>query len=498
MHELRTVGAKNVKSHWIINAISATVPSSSVFKLAQRADVASIWLDQKITLPKQPEKSNITAAAIYLQLFTQSDYGDYAIDATTLWNLGYQGNGIKIAILDTGIDKTHPMLDDLDDNPATNDPKVILEKCFTYENKVTDGNGHGTHVAGIAAGTPQKVPVLNGSYAWYSGAGRYLDNILEYTFNLTNVSSATLKFSTWYYTTWSDYCYVEVSTDGGVTWNVLDVYSGYSGSNKLINMSYDLTPYTGNVVIVRFEYITDYSVYPGWFIDDVAVPEIGFYDNVESGGLASNVSGWSVVKQPVISGVAPKALLMNGKVLTDDGWGMTSWIISGIEWAVYNNADIISMSLGGWQGDGSGKDPLSLAVENARNAGKVVVVAAGNSGSGESTISTPAVSRGAIAVAASDRYDTITWWSSRGPTGDGRVGVDVAAPGDGIISSVPLRGFAQRSFRICYPVRNFNGDSARCWSSSTAPSGISGNEPRFNRKGFKEFCKTDSCMGLRL
>lgn len=390
------------------------------------------------------------------------------------------------------------MLDDLDDNPATNDPKVILEKCFTYENKVTDGNGHGTHVAGIAAGTPQKVPVLNGSYAWYSGAGRYLDNILEYTFNLTNVSSTTLKFSTWYYTTWSDYCYVEVSTDGGVTWNVLDVYSGYSGSNKLINMSYDLTPYTGNVVIVRFEYITDYSVYPGWFIDDVAVPEIGFYDNVESGGLASNVSGWSVVKQPVISGVAPKALLMNGKVLTDDGWGMTSWIISGIEWAVYNNADIISMSLGGWQGDGSGKDPLSLAVENARNAGKVVVVAAGNSGSGESTISTPAVSRGAIAVAASDRYDTITWWSSRGPTGDGRVGVDVAAPGDGIISSVPLRGFAQRSFRICYPVRNFNGDSARCWSSSTAPSGISGNEPRFNRKGFKEFCKTDSCMGLRL
>jgi len=430
MRELRNIGAKSVKSHWIINAISATIPSNSVFKLAQRADVASIWLDQNITLPKPPEKSNITA--VYSQFFSQPDYGDYAINATNLWNLGYLGDGIKIAILDTGIDRTHPMLDG----------KVILEKCFTFENKVTDGNGHGTHVAAIAAGTPQKVPVFNGSYAWYSNAGNNLDNVLEYTFNLTGVSSATLNFSTWYYTEpWYDYCYVEVSTDGGVTWSVLDVYTGYSGSNRMINMSYNLTPYAGNVTIVRFEYVTDYSVvYPGWFIDDVSVPEIGFYDNVESGGLASNVSGWSVIKQPVISGVAPKALLMNGKVLTDGGWGLTSWIISGIEWAVYNNADVISMSLGGWQGDGSGKDPLSMAVENARNAGKVVVVAAGNAGSGEATISSPAISKGAIAVAASNRYDMVTWWSSRGPAGNGRVGVDVAAPGDGIISAVPLGG----------------------------------------------------------
>ncbi len=438
MRELSSIGAKGVKSHWIINAISATVPSNSVIRLAQRADVESIWLDQNVTLPKPPEKSNITA--LYPQYFTQPDYGDYAINATDMWNLGYKGDGIKIAILDTGIDRTHPMLDDLDDNPATNDPKVIAEACFTFENKVTDGNGHGTHVAGIAAGTPQKVPVFNGSYAWYSNAGNNLDSILEYTFDLTGVSSATLNFSTWYFTEpWCD-CYVEVSTDG-VTWDVLDVYNGYSGSNSMVNMSYNLTPYAGNTVIVRFEYVTDFSVvYPGWYVDDISVPEIGFYDDVESGGFASSVSGWSVVEQPVISGVAPKALLMNGKVLTDEGWGLTSWIIGGIEWAVYNHADIISMSLGGWQGDGSGKDPLSMAVENARNAGKVVVVAAGNAGSGEATISSPAVSKGAIAVAASDRYDAVTWWSSRGPAGDGRVGVDVAAPGDGIISAVPTGG----------------------------------------------------------
>jgi subtilisin family serine protease len=75
------------------------------------------------------------------------------------------GSGIIIAILDTGIDKNHPDLDDLDDNPLTNDPKVIGEKCYcdfsgpccpdgtTESDNATDDEGHGTHCAGIAAGT---------------------------------------------------------------------------------------------------------------------------------------------------------------------------------------------------------------------------------------------------------------------------------------------------------------------------------------------------------
>jgi subtilisin family serine protease len=68
-------------------------------------------------------------------------------------NIGYNGSGIRIAILDSGINKTHPDLDDLDDDPTTNDPKVILERDFTGENITIDPDGHGTECAGVAAGT---------------------------------------------------------------------------------------------------------------------------------------------------------------------------------------------------------------------------------------------------------------------------------------------------------------------------------------------------------
>lgn len=64
------------------------------------------------------------------------------------------GEGVVIAVLDTGIDASHPFLDDLDDDPGTSDPKVIAFRDFVngFPNPYDD-NGHGTHVAAIAAGT---------------------------------------------------------------------------------------------------------------------------------------------------------------------------------------------------------------------------------------------------------------------------------------------------------------------------------------------------------
>jgi major intracellular serine protease len=73
-------------------------------------------------------------------------YGIDQINAPALWDRGEKGKGVVIAILDTGIDMTHPDLKD----------RIIGGRNFTKEgrlNDFTDQNGHGTHVAGTIAGT---------------------------------------------------------------------------------------------------------------------------------------------------------------------------------------------------------------------------------------------------------------------------------------------------------------------------------------------------------
>uniref|UniRef100_A0A7J3ZAF9 Peptidase S8/S53 domain-containing protein n=1 Tax=Ignisphaera aggregans TaxID=334771 RepID=A0A7J3ZAF9_9CREN len=136
-------------------------------------------------------------------------------------------------------------------------------------------------------------------------------------------------------------------------------------------------------------------------------------------------------------GIAYGATLWNVKVLGKDGWGYTSWIIAGIEFAALgpdgqpntgDEADILSLSLGTPERT-DGTDPLSLACDKAVELGRVVVVAAGNWGPDYFTIGTPAAARKVITVGASDKYDLLAWFSSRGPTVDFRIKPDIVAPG---------------------------------------------------------------------
>ena len=79
-----------------------------------------------------------------------------------IWeDTGYTGEGSVVSIIDTGIDSEHVGLDDLDDDNSTNDSKVIAfydavnnpDKTNGTEVKAYDDQGHGTHCAGITAGT---------------------------------------------------------------------------------------------------------------------------------------------------------------------------------------------------------------------------------------------------------------------------------------------------------------------------------------------------------
>ncbi|MCX4984748.1 S8 family serine peptidase [Streptomyces sp. NBC_00572] len=68
------------------------------------------------------------------------------IGADKAWESGYDGTGVKIAVLDTGVDRTHEDLA----------PQVVGEKNFSTSPDAVDRVGHGTHVASIAVGTGAK------------------------------------------------------------------------------------------------------------------------------------------------------------------------------------------------------------------------------------------------------------------------------------------------------------------------------------------------------
>ena len=144
--------------------------------------------------------------------------------------------------------------------------------------------------------------------------------------------------------------------------------------------------------------------------------------------VAGIIAGNGASSGGKFKGVAPGASLMNIKVLNNGGYGPASSIMEGIEYAVDNGADIISLSFGGriWPPDGT--DPLSMTANAAVEAGVVVIVAAGNSGV-PLQISSPATAEKVIAVGASTKDDRIAGYSSQGPTWDHRIKPEVVAPG---------------------------------------------------------------------
>ena len=155
-------------------------------------------------------------------------------------------------------------------------------------------------------------------------------------------------------------------------------------------------------------------------------------DPLDDNGHGTHVAGIiaAVDNDVGVVGVAPEAELYAVKVLDRQGRGGLSDVIAGIDWAVRNNMDVISMSLGTSTYSAS----LETACSNAYNAGVVLVAAAGNSGDGDPTTdeySYPAAYESVIAVGATDDTDTAPYWSNSGPY------LELAAPGVSIYSTMP-------------------------------------------------------------
>lgn len=152
--------------------------------------------------------------------------------------------------------------------------------------------------------------------------------------------------------------------------------------------------------------------------------------------VASTIAGSGAASGGKYKGVAPGAKVLVGKVLSDEGAGMESWILDGMDWAARSGAKVVSMSLGGQEG-ADGTDPMAVAVNQlTAETGVLFTIAAGNSGPGATTVGSPGVADAALTVGAVDSADAVTDFSSRGPRGgDGALKPEITAPGFKIVAA---------------------------------------------------------------
>ncbi|MEW5719296.1 MAG: S8 family peptidase [Chloroflexota bacterium] len=106
----------------LIPAAAMSVTAAGIDALSHRDDVEIIWLDGRVT--------------------TMLDASVPLINVPQVWRLGYTGKGVKVGIVDTGIDSTHPDFAG----------RIVAMIDYSGEGP-EDNNGHGTHVAGIIGGS---------------------------------------------------------------------------------------------------------------------------------------------------------------------------------------------------------------------------------------------------------------------------------------------------------------------------------------------------------
>jgi serine protease AprX len=145
-----------IKSIHIVNAIAVEVTPDLIASLSNRSDVSKIEVDDVIRMIDNTklDTKEVSSISNSSDTFSTVAWGVDKIGAPAVWQKGITGKGIIIAVVDSGVDATHPGLDDLDDNLNTSDPKVI--GWIDYVNSkpsAYDDDGHGTHVSGTISGT---------------------------------------------------------------------------------------------------------------------------------------------------------------------------------------------------------------------------------------------------------------------------------------------------------------------------------------------------------
>lgn len=200
---------------------------------------------------------------------------------------------------------------------------------------------------------------------------------------------------------------------------------------------------------------TGVASHPDLQVDGGATFVEGTSDYTDDNGHGTHVTGTiaALDNREGVVGAAPDASIYAVKVLDKDGQGTYSQVIQGIEWAIENKADIISMSFGGK----TESQALHQAIQAATERGILVIAAAGNEGLGADTVLYPARYPEVISVGAVDQAYKRAAFSSTGPR------VDLMAPGVDILSTTANGSYGVLS-GTSMAAPHVTGAAAALWS----------------------------------
>src|SRR5690348_7154603 len=128
----------DIEPLWIVNAIAVTATQAVISELAARQDVREVRPDLVVPAPQAAAAATAAPAETNVAL----------VNAPALWDLGYRGQGIVVANMDTGVDVTHPDLA----SRWRGGTNSWYDPNGEHPTTPTDVSGHGTWTMGVMVG----------------------------------------------------------------------------------------------------------------------------------------------------------------------------------------------------------------------------------------------------------------------------------------------------------------------------------------------------------
>ncbi|MGC4950597.1 S8 family serine peptidase [Streptomyces sp. DT224] len=493
--KVAALGGRVARADDKLGYVRATVPTGKVTALAALSSVRAVDLNETYKIPdpspvttedekrdkNHDDQGSSTPKAPGRTTPADNPYLPVAETGATGFTADHRtwdGRGVTVGILDTGVDIAHPALR----TTTTGQPKI--KDWVTATDPVTDGDPTWLEMR-------LKVTAKNGTFRY--GGVDYKAADGDYEFQLFDEAD-----------TWGGELGGDVNRDGD-TKDVFGVL--YREADHRVWVDADLDQTFGDADVV--EPYAKSGTWSAFGKDDpkTAVAEsmpftVEYRDDVDlsarggtstgkkadfvsigivSGAHATHVAGITAghgLFGGKMDGAAPGARIVSERVCLFAA-GCTSYALTEgmIDVVVDKGADVVNLSIGGLPALNDGTDVRSVLYNRLIDEyGVHIVSSAGNDGPGMNTVSDPAVTEKVIAVGASVSKDT--WWadygsevkdrqslfpfSARGPREDGGMKPEIVAPG-AAVSSIPTwlpgEGVPQAGYELPPGYGMFNGTS---------------------------------------